>query len=134
MVEFALVVTFIFVLFLGILQMILLMYAYNTLALSQQRGDSNTIAIDCSLTPGSRCEGERCSRWICLTICRTITACHNLFTESGHELTRLFAIYKAYIDKAQLLLLLDKRRERICLFSCLSKEQIAASTVVQISI
>lgn len=38
MVEFALVVTFIFLLFVGVLQMILLMYAYNTLANAAKEG------------------------------------------------------------------------------------------------
>ena len=56
MVEFALVVTFIFLLFVGIVQMILLMYAYNTLAAAAKEGVRYAITHGTSLG-ASYCSG-----------------------------------------------------------------------------
>ena len=56
MVEFALVVTFIFLLFVGIVQMILLMYAYNTLANAAKEGVRYAVTHGTSLGASS-CSG-----------------------------------------------------------------------------
>ena len=56
MVEFALVIVFIFLLFVSILQMILLMYAYNTLAESAKEGVRFAVVHGTGLS-AAKCSG-----------------------------------------------------------------------------